>query len=53
LFVVHCSDRSYVHLGVREIGFVLHEKGGFVEDSRQKSNLSDVRLRGLELRFKI
>jgi hypothetical protein len=24
LFVVHCFNRTYVHLGMQEIGFVLH-----------------------------
>ncbi len=32
--------------GFLEIGFVLHEKGRFVEDSRQKSNLSELLLTG-------
>ena len=33
-FIGPCYKRSYVHLSVRQIGFVLHKRGGFVEDSR-------------------
>jgi hypothetical protein len=30
LFIVHCFNRTYVHLSVSEIGFVLHNKSSLV-----------------------
>jgi hypothetical protein len=26
LFIVHCHNRTYVHLNIRQIGFVLHKR---------------------------
>ncbi len=34
-FIGPCYTSSCVHFGFLKIGFVLHKKGGFVEDSRQ------------------
>ena len=36
--VILCETDGCIHLGFSEIGFVLHKKGRFVENSRQLSN---------------